>query len=246
MRKFLLLFSLLLTVGIASATTAKVTFSESGYANAQVVPSLKVGDIDVTFDKANASTATTYYTTGGMRAYQGSTITFKAPEGQTLTQVVFTAASNYGIASGTTASTGTFTVASAAEATWTGEANEVVITVKAVSKHWRWSEVEVTYEGGSAVVDPDPEPDPDPDPTETNAVVFYAQGYNYTGTASPAVEVSGELTSEMTQHGTEFTAADVCSIDWYKQNNANSNVTGSLIRWYQNDRLYYSCCRCYY
>ena len=135
MRKFLLLFSLLLTVGIASATTAKVTFSESGYANTEVVPSLKIEDVDVTFDKASASTAATYYTSGGMRIYQGSTITFKAPEGQNLTKIVFSAASNYGIATETTASTGTLNVASAAEATWTGDANEVVFTVKAVSKH---------------------------------------------------------------------------------------------------------------
>lgn len=241
MRKFLLLLSFLVTFGMASATVSDVTFSESGYSNAQAIVSFKAGDVEFTFDKATASTAATYYDTDtGIRVYNNSKITVKAPAGKTITNIAFTAASSYGFGN-STVSTGTFTVGDPnSSATWTGDANEIVITVAAANKHWRWQALSVTYGDGSGTTDPEPEPEPEPDPTpsgDEGVVAFYAQGATYSGTGDPKVEVTGTLCSTKDQAGTTFTATDVCSINWTKKNSSNSNVNSGLIRWYANDIL---------
>lgn len=226
MRKFLLLFSLLLTVGIASATTAKVTFSESGYANQEKVTSFTVGDVTVSLSKGTGSSDPAYFTSGAMmRVYTNNAITFTAPEGQVVTNVSFTTVSdNYAINSDCKVSSGSFS-----GDVWSGSTNELTIT-NTGKQQVRFTAVEVTYGEGSTTVEPTP--------SESNAVCFYAQGYSYTGSASPAVEVSGTLTGATAAHGTTFTAPNVCSIDWYRNNNTQTNVNSGLIRWYQNDQLY--------
>lgn len=52
MKKFLLLFTFLFALGfsLTKAESVTVTFSESGYTNAQKVPSFKAGEIEFTLE----------------------------------------------------------------------------------------------------------------------------------------------------------------------------------------------------
>lgn len=148
MKKFLLLFTFLFALGfsLTKAETVTVTFSESGYANAQKVPSFKAGEIEFTLEKGTSNTDPAYYNTGtGIRVYLNNWITVKAPAGTTITNMVFTcSAANYSLGT-STVTEGTFST-SGAVSTWTGNANELKITVKSSGKHARWQKVEVTYE----------------------------------------------------------------------------------------------------
>ena len=121
---------LLLSLGLAvgaffsmSADTAEVTFSTLGYANAADVTavSLKDAPISLALDKGSNNNAPKYYNTGtGLRMYDGNTMTISVPEGQTITNIVFTAsASNYAVKGNV--DTGTFSQ-SDATSTWTGYA----------------------------------------------------------------------------------------------------------------------------
>lgn len=118
-------------------------FTAQGYANAQEVASLKVGDVTVAFNKGSNSNSPKYYTTGtGVRVYGGSTITVSV-DGKTIQKIQFTFGSgDSGDASKPiNADSGRYS-----SGAWTGEASSVVLTVDGTSGHRRISKMVVTVQ----------------------------------------------------------------------------------------------------
>lgn len=161
MKKFTLFLSALLISMVSMA--ASIDFSAQGYTNAQVIESATIEEgLVVTFDKANGSTAPTYYNTGtAVRVYGGATMTVTAT-GKTISKIVLT----YGTGDKTnaiTANCGTFETD-----TWTGSASSVTFTVDGTSGHRRIKVVEVTLgEGGTTPEDPETPTEPEDPETPT-------------------------------------------------------------------------------
>ncbi|MDE7154652.1 MAG: chitobiase/beta-hexosaminidase C-terminal domain-containing protein [Muribaculaceae bacterium] len=168
MKKFLLsLFAMVAFAGMAVANTATVTFSTLGYDNAADVAVVKVNDdITLTFDKGAGSNGPKYYNSGNaVRLYGGNTLTVKGADGVTLTSVEFSCGSGNPMTDAFTAAPGSLAI-DGAKATWTGNANEFVITNTNKSGHAKIETITFTYTGGTGgggggTVDPDPDPDPE-------------------------------------------------------------------------------------
>ena len=144
-RKGLLLILLTLVclffvgANVANAEDGKITFSTlyNGTTNVDGL-ALDGGDFKVVFAKASASTAPSYYVSGGaVRLYAKGTMTVSSD--YTITKIVLT----YGSSDKTntiTTNCGTFSTN-----TWTGSAKSVVFTVGGTKDHRRIASVTVTY-----------------------------------------------------------------------------------------------------
>ncbi len=129
-----------------SATTVEATMASFGWANAAVVKEAKLDDVvTLTFDKGNASTAPTYYTSGeAVRLYQNGAIMNVEANGRTISKIEITFANNmYYMA----ADSGELTE-EAEVRTWTGSADKVKFTCTGTDKDHRAyiKSIKVTYE----------------------------------------------------------------------------------------------------
>lgn len=141
-------------LGLLAANAEIVTYTPSskGYANAEKVTSVTEGDITFTFAKGTGSTDPAYYTSGtALRLYGSNTAKIAAPEGGTISQVVFN------VGSGTKTFTPdqdptTAISVSNKKATWTASAavNNVTFTLASGSGNNQVTSIEVTYTPGVA------------------------------------------------------------------------------------------------
>ena len=163
--KKILLFLSVMFVGIlfARADEVNLTLADMGYSNAQVLESLETGTTAISIDlaKGSASTAPTYYDTGGLRVYKNGIITVSAATGYAISEISFTATTaSYlvkgsakdasGNANGTMSTTGTTT-------TWTGNSDKIIISLddSSAPKHCRVTNISVTYDYvAPAAIDP--------------------------------------------------------------------------------------------
>lgn len=155
-KTFLLMAVLSLLAGTSAwAETETITFSELDLSNStQYSKPFTSGDVSVTF--AGGQNDGKYYTTGqGIRTYSNGTITIGA-SGNTITSIALTfAGENYAPSSTDVwSSNGTGTGTSGVNASWSGNASQVVLTRPSGSGHWRLQSVAVTYEtgGGSSTL----------------------------------------------------------------------------------------------
>ncbi len=136
----------------AEGGVATYTPSEMGYADKENVSSATLNDGAVTLAFAGGSPAPIYYTNGtSLRCYAQSTITVKSDA--KISKIVVTRGAN-DKGNKLTASVGTL---SEDTLTWTGESNEVVLTVDGTSGHIRIVSMEITYgeSGGDQPDQPD-------------------------------------------------------------------------------------------
>lgn len=143
--RYSLLMLLTLVGAAAQAEEVTIDLSAQGYTNKQPVTELTVGDITVTFDQGEGSTAPAYYDTGaGVRVYGGSSLTVSSA--QTITKVAFTySASANAPAEASVASVGTLEGAGTTEQTWTGSESALTLTRPSGKGHWRLQKLVVTY-----------------------------------------------------------------------------------------------------
>ena len=118
--------------------TAQTNFS--GYSRGNKVETEKAGNITITFAKAGASNAATYYSE--VRCYAKSTITFS---GAAMTRIEFAAGAN-DKGNALRPNTGTMS-----GSVWTGNASSVVFTVDGDSGYRGISAIKVTYEDNTVV-----------------------------------------------------------------------------------------------
>lgn len=158
---------------------AKYVPSEMGYANAEKVPSATLNDGAVTLAFAGGGTATAYYDSGtSLRCYANSTITVKS-DAKISKIVIARGANDKG--NTLTANVGTL---SEDTLTWTGESNEVVLTVGGTSGHIRIASMEITYgEGGGNGGDQPDQPTP-PTPGEGGTITMSAADIIANGTTT--------------------------------------------------------------
>lgn len=150
-KTFLLMAVLSLLAGTSAwAETETITFSELGLSNGnQYLEPFTSGDVSVTF--AGGQNDGKYYTTGaGIRTYGNGTITIEASD-NTITSIALTfAGAGYAPSSiDVWSSNGTGTGTSGVNASWSGNASQVVLTRPSGSGHWRLQSVAVTYETGT-------------------------------------------------------------------------------------------------
>ena len=140
MKKIFTMFAAMLCAGSMWASTATFNFAESGYyANEDEVGSISFGECSAVFDQGSSSYAPKYYDKGAaVRCYAGNTITIKSETAEPVTKIVLT----YGEGDNSnpiSSNVGTFDTD-----TWTGEANEIVLTIEGTSKHRRIAAITVT------------------------------------------------------------------------------------------------------
>lgn len=153
MKKFLLSFlTLVLASPVFAASPETIDFT-SGYSNQQVLSTVTQGDVTLTFDKADGSTAPAWYNSGtAARLYAKNELTIEAG-GNTITKVVltFSGTSNTMLVSGYTIDGYT---ESGTTGTWSGTGTSVTLKRGGTSGHARVQYVEVTYStGGGPVVE---------------------------------------------------------------------------------------------
>ena len=126
-----------------------ITFSAQGYQNQQDFDgqSITLGDAKLSFSKGSGSTTPKYYTTGtAMRLYGGNTLTISSSK--TISKVEFTycedynGTSYYPTADNSTVTPGTYDYSTH---TWTGSANEIVLSRSASTGHFRIVSITITY-----------------------------------------------------------------------------------------------------
>ena len=126
-----------------------ITFSEQGYQNQQDFDgqSITLGDAKLSFSKGSGSTTPKYYNTGtAMRLYGGNTLTISSSK--TISKVEFTYAEDYNgtsfypTADNSTVTPGTYDYSTH---TWTGSANEIVLSRSASTGHFRIVSITITY-----------------------------------------------------------------------------------------------------
>ena len=130
-------------------STCSVTFSESGYSDAQAITEVQIGGCaTATFAKGtNNSNPPKYYDNGAaIRCYGGNTITIT---GEALTEIALT----FGTGDGS--NTITTDVGSYSNGTWTGNANSVTFTIGGTSGQRRIAGISVTC-GGTTTYDSNP------------------------------------------------------------------------------------------
>lgn len=121
------------------AVTASTNFSS--YSRGNAVTSEQIGNVTVTFNKANAGTATTYYTE--VRCYKGSTLTFT---GAQMSRIEFTPGTN-DKGNALTPNTGTM----ASGNVWTGDASSVTFTVGGDKGYRGIGAISVIYEDNTVI-----------------------------------------------------------------------------------------------
>ena len=126
-----------------------ITFSAQGYQNQQDFDgqSITLGDAKLSFSKGSGSTTPKYYNTGtAMRLYGGNTLTISSSK--TISKVEFTYAEDYNgtsfypTADNSTVTPGTYDYSTH---TWTGSANEIVLSRSASTGHFRIVSITITY-----------------------------------------------------------------------------------------------------
>lgn len=124
------------TIPAEPVLAASIDMSAQGYTNAQLVTSVKSGDISVTFNKGTATNDPKYYDTGkAVRAYAGNTITVT---GSKIVKIVVTFASGED-KNEITVDSGEFSVNS-----WNGTATDsVVFTISGAKGHRRIAKIEI-------------------------------------------------------------------------------------------------------
>ena len=151
MKKFLLsLLTLVLASPVFAASPETIDFT-SGYSNQQALSTVTQGDVTLTFDKADGSTAPAWYSTGtAARLYAKNELTIEA-SGNTITKVVltFSSSSNTMLVAGYTIDGYT---ESGATGTWSGTGTSVTLKRGGTSGHARVQYVEVTYSSGGGPV----------------------------------------------------------------------------------------------
>ncbi len=157
MKKLLLsLLTLLAFAGVASANTATLVAKDLGLENSASLDGQTIklnDDISIILSKGDGKTAPAYYNNGtNLRVYASNTLTVKGAEGVTLTEAKFTCSSGYGMKAGFTANDGALDFDNQ---TWTGSANEFVIT-NGTTGQFRIVSIEFTYTGNGSTVTPDP------------------------------------------------------------------------------------------
>ena len=126
--------------GQGSVTQTASFTSNDGYKRGDKVTTAQAGKVTITFDKASASTATTYYTE--LRCYAGSKITLS---GATMTRVELVPGP-VDNSNPVTANVGTMN-----GLTWTGSASNIVFTIGGESKSRGLSAIKVTYDDNTTV-----------------------------------------------------------------------------------------------
>ena len=126
--------------GQGSVTQTASFTTNDGYKRGDKVTSAKAGKVTITFDKASASTATTFYTE--VRCYAGSKITLT---GATITKVEFVPGPQDN-SNPITANVGTMN-----NLTWTGSASTIIFTIGGDSKSRGFSAIKVTYDDNTTV-----------------------------------------------------------------------------------------------
>ena len=121
------------------AVTATQDFSS--YKRGNAVTQEKAGNVTITFNKAGASNATTYYTE--VRCYAKSTIVFT---GAQMSEIVFTPGTND---KGNKLSPNTGTMVN--DNKWTGNASSITFTVGGDSGYKGIGEITVTYEDNTVI-----------------------------------------------------------------------------------------------
>lgn len=169
--------------------TVKYVPSDMGYANGDAVESVSLGEGVVTlgFASGTNNNSPKYYNTGSaLRCYGGNTITVKSTS--KISKIEIVRASGDG-GNKLSANVGTL---SDDTLTWTGESEEVVLTVGGTSGHIRIASMEITYGGGSGNGGDQPGGGDDPAPTPSGntatltledivaAVGSYGNGYKDT------------------------------------------------------------------
>ena len=127
-------------VGQGDVTETASFTTNDGYKRGKQVTSAKAGKVTITFDKADASTAATFYTE--VRCYAGSKIILT---GATITKVEFVPGPNDN-GNPITANTGAMN-----GLIWTGKANSVTFTIGGDSKSRGLSAIKVTYDDNTTV-----------------------------------------------------------------------------------------------
>ena len=126
-----------------------ITVSAQGYQNQQDFDgqSITLGDAKLSFSKGSGSTTPKYYSTGtAMRLYGGNTLTISSSK--TISKVEFTycedynGTSYYPTADNSTVTPGTYDYSTH---TWTGSANEIVLSRSASTGHFRIVSITITY-----------------------------------------------------------------------------------------------------
>ena len=163
-----ILLVMLMAVGNLFADQVSITFSEQGYANAQVVSSGTLNDvISFTCNIGTGTTEPAYYNTGeALRIYAGGFMTISAATGAEITGIGFT----FGTGDNTNAITSD--VGNYADGSWTGNASSVTFTVGGSNKHRRFATITVTYTTSST-----PEP---PTPIVVDVPTFAPEAGTYT------------------------------------------------------------------
>lgn len=126
--------------GQGSVTETASFTSNDGYKRGAKVTSAKAGKVTITFDKADATTAATFYTE--VRCYAGSKIILT---GATITKVEFVLGPNDN-GNPITANTGTMN-----GLTWTGNSSSVTFTIGGDSKSRGFSAIKVAYDDNTTV-----------------------------------------------------------------------------------------------
>ena len=127
--------------GEQDGSTVSIDFSAQGYANAQEVSSIKVGDITITLDKGTNSNTPKYYNTGAaVRLYGSNTFTVTS-SGKAIEKIELTFGSGD---TGETNNPFTCDSGSYSSPTWTGSASSVTFTVGGTKGHRRVAKIVVT------------------------------------------------------------------------------------------------------
>lgn len=135
--------------GSGTVSGNSITFSAQGYQNQQDFngQSITLGDAKLSFSKGSGSTTPKYYDTGtAMRLYGGNTLTISSSK--TISKVEFTygedynGTSYYPTADNSTVTPGTYDYSTH---TWTGSANEIVLSRSASTGHFRIVSITITY-----------------------------------------------------------------------------------------------------
>lgn len=173
-----ILLVMLMAVGSLFAEEVTVTFSEQGYTNAEVVTSLSVNDLSLTFDQGtNTSSVPKYYNTGqAIRLYGGNTMTVTV-DNATITAISLT------FGTGDNSNEITTNVGTYENGSWTGNENSVVFTVGGTSSHRRFAALTVTYTTST------PEP---PTPIVVSVPTFAPEAGTYTAAQNVTIACATE------------------------------------------------------
>ena len=138
-------YAVFATQGTSTGETT-LDFSTQGYKNAEIVTSLEINGITVTFAKGSATTDATYYDNGtAVRVYKNGTFTI-ASEESTISKIVLTLTGSE--TNPITSNTGVYE-----SGTWTGSAKSITFTIgNGDDKYRRIKSITVISEGGASTL----------------------------------------------------------------------------------------------